>query len=241
MTEEPRIPGTANDLLAGLTPARYRRLASGLERVELRFGQVLHKAGGLPRHVYFPGDSLVSLVAEAGGGELEVGLVGKEGVVGAALALGHAASPVRALVQGEGGAMRMSSRRFALELGRDRELKRAIDRSIYVAMATAMQIAACNNRHLLAPRLARWLLMVRDRLGRDEFRMTQEFLALMLGVRRAGVSVAAGVLQRRKLIAYSRGNVRILDPQGLGAAACACYKVIRKLERAAAARRRPRG
>lgn len=206
-------------------------MASGLEPVELRFGQVLHTPGRAPSHVYFPDGSLVSLIAAAGGSQLEVGLVGKEGMVGVALALGQAASPVRALVQGAGSAMRMSARRFSRELGRDRELKRAIDRCIHVALATAMQIAACNNRHLLPARLARWLLMVRDRVGRDEFRMTQEFLAVMLGVRRAGVSVAAAALQRRRLIRYTRGTVTIVDARGLRAAACGCYAVIRKLER----------
>lgn len=170
-------------------------------------------------------------MAVAGGSELEVGLIGKESMVGIPLALGQTASPVRALVQGSGSAMRMSTRRFARELARNGELKRGIDRSAYLAMTTAMQIAACNNKHLLAARLARWLLMVRDRLGRDEFRMTQEFLAVMLGVRRAGVTAAAVALQGRKLIGYSRGNVRILDPTGLRAAACPCYAVIRRLEK----------
>ena len=225
-----RLLDVPNDLLAALTPTRYRQLAAGLEAVNLRFGEILHEPGRVPSHVYFPGDSLVSLVAAAGGAQLEVGLVGKEGMVGVALALGQGGSPVRALVQGEGSAMRMSARRFRRELGRSRELKRAIDRSVHVAMATAMQIAACNNRHLLSARFARWLLMVRDRLGRDEFRMTQEFLALMLGVRRSGVSVAAGALQRRRLIRYSRGNVTLVNPRKLRALACGCYEVIRKLE-----------
>ena len=152
-------------------------------------------------------------------------------MVGIPVALGQAESPVRALVQGEGSAMRMSTARFIQEIRRDGELRRQIDRCTYVAMTTAMQIAACNNRHVLAARLARWLLMVRDRLGRDEFRMTQEFLSVMLGVRRAGVTEAAGALQRRRLIRYSRGKVMILEPEALRAAACACYNVIRKLER----------
>jgi CRP-like cAMP-binding protein len=152
-------------------------------------------------------------------------------MLGVPLALGQPRSPVRALVQGEGSAMRMGAARFTQELKRNGELRKEIDRCAYVAMTTAMQIAACNNRHLLASRLARWLLMVRDRLGRDEFRMTQEFLAVMLGVRRAGVTEAAGALQRRKLIRYVRGKVEILRPDGLQAAACSCYEVIRKLER----------
>jgi CRP-like cAMP-binding protein len=180
--------------------------------------------------VYFPNDSLISLLVDTGAGELEVGMVGNEGMLGIALALGQQASPVRALVQGEGSAMRMSASAFKRALARNGELRREIDRCTYVAMTTAMRIAACNNKHVLSSRLARWLLMVRDRLGRTEFRMTQEFLAAMLGVRRAGVTDAAGALQRRKLIGYSRGNVRILNARGLADAACSCYRVIRRVE-----------
>jgi CRP-like cAMP-binding protein len=218
-------------LLAALAPNRYRQLERGLEKVELQFGQILHEPGRPPRYVYFPTDSLISLIVANGGSALEVGLVGKESMVGIPLALGQPASPVRALVQGEGSAMRMSADRFTKELERNGGLKREIDRCTYVAMTTAMQIAYCNNRHVLASRLARWLLMVRDRLGRDQFRMTQEFLAVMLGVRRAGVTGAAGALQRRRLIRYSRGKVTILQPDALRAAACSCYTVIRKLEK----------
>jgi CRP-like cAMP-binding protein len=152
-------------------------------------------------------------------------------MVGIPLALGQASSPVQALVQGEGSALRMRARRFTQEVKRGGELRKEIDRCTYVALTTAMQIAACNNKHLLAPRLARWLLMVRDRLGRDDFRMTQEFLAVMLGVRRAGVTDAAGALQRRGLIRYSRGMVKVLEPAGLRAAACSCYSRIQQLEK----------
>ena len=206
-------------------------MQSGLESVELQLGQVLHEPGRAPSHVYFPTNCLVSLLVGTGAGELEVGLVGRESMVGLPLALGHPTSPVRALVQGEGSAMRMKASRFTKELKRNGAFQGEIDRCTYVAMTTAMQIAACNNRHVLAARLARWLLMVRDRLLRDDFRMTQEFLAVMLGVRRAGVTEAAGALQRRKLIHYVRGTVTILDPEGLRAAACSCYRVIRSLER----------
>lgn len=174
----------------------------------------------------------MSLLVGAGGGELEVGLVGREGMVGIPLALGQAESPVRALVQGEGSALRMRAARFVQELKRDGDFKKHIDRCTYVAMTTAMQIAACNNKHVLAARLARWLLMVRDRLGRDEFRITHQLLAVMLGVRRAGVTDAAGALQSRGLIRYVRGKVELLQADALRGAACSCYKVIRKLETA---------
>jgi CRP-like cAMP-binding protein len=157
-------------------------------------------------------------------------MVGKEGMVGIPLALGRAASPVRVLVQGGGSALRMSGTRLARELEKNGGLKQQVDRCVYVSMMTAMQIAACNQSHVLGQRLARWLLMVRDRVGSSEFRLTQDFLARMLGVRRAGVNDAAGNLQRRGLITYSRGKIRILNLEGVRQASCACYEVIRKLE-----------
>lgn len=194
---------------------------------------MLYSPGGASQHVYFPNDCMVSLLAVAErGSALEVGLVGAEGMVGVALALGISKSPVKALVQGAGSAMRMGAAPFGRELERNRPLRRAVDRCAYVAMATAMQIAACNNQHLLEARLARWLLMTRDRVAADRFRFTQEFIALMLGVRRAGVNAAAGALQRRNLIRYSRGTMQILDRKRLLEAACSCYEAIRNLENA---------
>jgi len=182
-------------------------------------------------HVYFPNDCTVSLVALADlSSGLEVGLVGREGMVGISLALGVSTSPVRALVQGAGSAMRMTSARFGKELKRNRPLQRELDRCAHVAMATAMQTAVCNKAHLLEARLARWLLMTHDRAASDSFHCTQESIALMLGVRRVGVTKAAGDLQRRKLIRYSRGTIQILDRARLRAASCSCYDVIRKLE-----------
>jgi CRP-like cAMP-binding protein len=199
--------------------------------VDLPLGQVLYQPRTTSRHVYFPNDCTVSLVAIADRSSgLEVGLVGREGMVGIASALGVSTSPVRALVQGAGSAMRMTSARFGRELKHNRPLQRELDRCAYVAMATAMQIAVCNNEHLLEARLARWLLMTRDRAGSDKFRSTQESIALMLGVRRVGVTTAASALQQRKLIRYSRGTMHILDSAGLLAVSCSCYEVIRKLE-----------
>ena len=227
----PRRP--ANRLLAALPPRTYRRMSGACEHVSLEFGQVLCEPGDALRHVYFPLDSLISLLAAVDNGEaLEVGLVGREGVAGMALALGNRTSPVRELVQGAGKALRMPARRFVEELVNTPTLRRLVDRCVFVAMSTAMQIAACNKSHLLEARLARWLLMVRDRLGRSEFYLTQDFLARMLGVRRAGVNEAAGALQRRRLIDYSRGKVRLLDAKALRPAACSCYEVIRRLEKA---------
>lgn len=209
-------------------------MQGSLEQVDLEFGQLLHERGAELRHVYFPNDSLISLLAMVEDGDaLEVGLVGRNDMFGVALALGYPSSPVRALVQVAGSAMRMSARRFIAELERNPRLQRLVDRCAFVAMATAMQIAACNKAHVLEARLARWLLMVRDRLGRGEFPLTQQFLARMLGVRRAGVAEAASALQQRGLIRYSRGKVGILKPARLRAVACSCYGVIRKLEQGA--------
>jgi len=182
--------------------------------------------------VYFPGSCMVSLVAVADRtSALEVGLVGKEGMVGIPLALGIPTSPVKALVQGAGSAMRMTSARFDRELKRNRPLQRALHRCAYIAMATAMQTAVCNKAHTLEARLARWLLMAGDRAASDKFQCTQEAIALMIGVRRVGVTNAASGLQRRKLIRYSRGAMQILDRPGLLAVSCSCYEVIRTLER----------
>jgi CRP-like cAMP-binding protein len=222
---------TANRLLAALPPAAYRRMSSDLQRVKLSFGQVLYEPGKAIREVYFPNDCMISMVVVVqDGAGVEVGLVGRESTIGYLVALGAANSPVRVLVQGEGTAMRMRADRFVKELERNRPLQKQLKRCTYISMATAMQIAACNKTHLLESRLARWLLMVRDRLSSDEFTLTQEFLAQMLGVRRAGVTAAASALQRRQLIYYRRGKIRIVKPNALREAACTCYEVIRKLE-----------
>lgn len=223
----------ANRVLAALPAKANRRFLSAMTRVDLPLGQVLHQPGTTSRYVYFPNDCTVSIVAVADGSSaVEVGLVGREGMVGLPLAFGVSSSPVRALVQGAGSAMRTTSARFGRELKQNRSLQRELGRCAYIAMVTAMQSAVCNNAHMLEARLARWLLMTRDRAASDSFQCTQEAIALMLGVRRAGVTNAASGLQRRKLISYSRGAMQILDPAGLLAVSCSCYEVIRKLESA---------
>jgi CRP-like cAMP-binding protein len=217
----------ANSLLAALPGENYRRLSSGLEPVELEFGDVLYEAGQEIRHVYFPGNSLVSLLTVVDQRmALEVGMVGHEGMVGVPLALGAQVSPVRALVQGAGTAMRMESARFRREIRRSPQLQQGVHRYANTLMAQVSQTAACNRFHVIGARLARWLLMTRDRVGSGEFRLTQEFLSHMLGVRRVGVTQAARTLQARKLIDYNRGNIRILDDKGLEAAACECYALV---------------
>lgn len=213
-----------NSLLAALPGKSYRRLLSGLEPVVLKFGDVLYEPGRKIRYVYFPGDSLVSLLTLVDGRmALEVGMVGREGMVGLPLALGAEVSPVRALVQGAGTALRMESARFAREIRNSPRLQQGVHRYANSLMTQVSQTAACNRFHVVVARLARWLLMTRDRVRSEEFRLTHEFLAHMLGVRRAGVTAAARTLQARKLIAYSRGKIRILDDRGLEAAACDCY------------------
>ena len=217
-----------NSLLAALPRKDYVRLLSGLVPVDLAFGDVLYEPGKPIRDVYFPGQSLVSLLTLVEGHlALEVGLVGRDGMVGIPLALGIDASPVRALVQGGGPALRMNAARFRKELGKNPPLQRELYRYVHALMAQISKTAGCNRFHVVQSRLARWLLMTRDRVRSGEFRMTHQFLSHMLGVRRVGVTEAASALQRRKLIEYTRGSIRILDHRGLQDAACACYERIK--------------
>jgi CRP-like cAMP-binding protein len=217
--------GAANRLLAALPTKDYARLLSGLEPVTLTYGEVLHEPGNAIEHVYFPLDCLVSLLTIVEGRQaLEVALVGREGIVGSRLAFGIAVSSVRAVVQGTGTALRVESARFLQELRRSPALQQALFDFTDMLMSQITQTAACNTFHVLEARLARWLLMTRERLSSGEFSLTQNFLADMLGVRRVGVSVAAGALRRRKLIHYQRGHITILDQQGLEAASCSCYR-----------------
>ncbi|MGH8660922.1 MAG: Crp/Fnr family transcriptional regulator, partial [Burkholderiales bacterium] len=198
----------ANSLLAALPRRDYLRLLAGLEPVALTFGEVLYEPGQPIRHVYFPNDSVVSLLTLVDGRlALEVGLVGREGMVGIPLALGVGVTSVRALVQGAGTAMRMEAARFRRVFPRCAPLQRVLHHYAHVLMAQVTQTAACNRFHVVEARLARWLLMTRDRVRSPQFRLTQEFLAHMLGVRRVGVTNAAGALQRRNLISYRRGNI----------------------------------
>jgi CRP-like cAMP-binding protein len=214
-----------NRLLAALPRKDYLRLLGKLEPVNLAFGEILYQPGDTIQHVYFPGISLVSLLTMVDERlALEVGVVGCEGMVGLPIALGFSVSPVRALVQGAGMAMRMHSTHFLRELRQSLALQRALYRFTHTLMAQVAQTAACNRFHVVEERLARWLLMTRDRVQSSDFQLTQEFLSHMLGVRRVGVTKAAGRLQRRKLIEYSRGNIRIVDPAGLEAVSCSCYR-----------------
>ena len=214
-----------NRLLAALPSKDYAQLASGLEPVTITHGEVLHEPGEPMREVYFPSNCLVSLLTVVEDHRaLEVGLVGREGMIGARLALGAATSSVRALVQGTGTAMRMNAKRFLREFRRSQALQRVLLQFTDKLMVQVSQTAACNHFHLVESRLARSLLMTAERMRSAEFHLTHEFLAEMLGVRRVGVTMAASALQHRGFIRYRRGNIIILDQQGLESACCPCYR-----------------
>lgn len=216
--------GRENHLLARLPNLERRRLLAHCEPVELSFGERLCEQGERIRHVYFPTGGFISLVSSIGRRpRLEVGLVGTEGMLGVSLLVGVNDAPLRALVQGAGSALRIEAGEFSRVLTRSPVLRQALTRYLYVLMNQLAQMAACTRFHVVEARLARWLLMTRDRAHSDEFYLTQEFLAYMLGVRRVGITRAAGALQRRKLIHYSRGKMSVLDGRGLERASCECY------------------
>lgn len=224
-----RVP-IANSLLAALPHKDYQRLLQNLEQVTLTFGDTIYEPRTVIKHVYFPSDSLISLLTLVEGHlALEVGLIGREGMLGVSLALGINTSPVRALVQGSGTALRMKSTHFLQEFKDSVTMQREIYLYTHALMAQVTQTAACNRFHVVESRLARWLLMTRDRVRTDEFRLTQEFLAHMLGVRRVGVTKAASALQKQKLISYSRGNIKIIDLKNLEAASCPCYEIVKDM------------
>lgn len=221
-----------NRLLAALPYRASRRLAPYFEEVPLEFGQVLHESGSRIRHVYFPLDGVVSLLTVAGPGKAaEVCIVGNEGIVGGSAALGIDVSYFRAVVQGDGTAVRIPFSRLHDECKACGPWFRDLYRSTHALMNQAAQTAACNRFHNVEERLARWLMATRDRVHSNHFKLTHEFLSKMLGVRRVGVTEAAASLQKRKLISYSRGNIQVLDPSGLEACACECYGSIKDMYR----------
>ena len=225
---------TSNQLLAALPSADFERLAPMLELVQVDVGDVLFEPRDPIRAIYFPHDSLVSLLGVAEGRmTLEVGLVGREGMLGATVALGHDTAQVRAVVQRSGSASRMDSALFRAEFANNPALQRVLYRYTDTLLAQAIQIAVCSRFHVLEARLARSLLVTRDRLQSDKFHLTHEFLAHALGVRRVGVTKAASALQQQGLIIYSRGNIEILDVDGLAAASCKCYEIVKEAGEAA--------
>lgn len=214
-----------NNHLIEMLPRKERiDFLSICEPFVLGLSETLFEAGAPTKHVYFPIDGFVSLLAVVDDASLlEVGMVGREGMLGIHVALGALRSPLGALVQGPGTAWRVPVGPFKKELERSAALRRGLNRYVAVLMSQLASSAACARYHLIGPRLARWLLMSQDRAQSGRFFMTQEFLSYMLGVRRVGVTSAASKLQQRGLIEYHRGEMKVLDRAGLEAEACSCY------------------
>jgi CRP-like cAMP-binding protein len=218
-----RPESQANRLLDTLTRAEREDSAGEREMVSLDFGQVLHEARTPIKHVYFPTGCVISLLTHVTGHPaVAVSMVGREGIVG----LSVARHVTAAIVQGSGTAVRMTARAYGEHLLSSPTLKKGVLRYVDALFSQITQTAACNTFHPLETRLSRWLMMTRDRSRSAQLELTQEFLAQMLGVRRVGITVAAGNLQRRGIIAYSRGRIAILDEARLASAACECYAVL---------------
>lgn len=218
-----------NYLLQALPRSDLGRMLTACDTVELGAAEVLYSPGERLRDVFFPVSGFISLIMHVDdASSLEVGLVGNEGMFGIPLVLGVDVSPVRAVVQGAGSALRMDAAHFRRELERSQSLRCEIGRYVCVCLAQLAQTSACTRFHVVEARLARWLLMTQDRARANTFHVTQELLALALGVRRVGVTKAATSLQQRSLISYRRGNITVLDRQGLKAASCGCYLADRK-------------
>jgi CRP-like cAMP-binding protein len=221
-------PRDQNRILASLSAADHRRILVSLEPVTLRRREPLYEPGEPVTHVFFPRTAVASIVTRmAEGGTIEVATIGNEGVVGLHVLFGNGNFPMDIFVQIPGEAARMDVRAFRRELASGGGLAVPVSRYAQALFVQVGQTAACNRVHSIEQRCARWLLMSHDRVLGDRISLTQEFLAEMLGVRRAGVTAAAGSLRKRKLIAYRRGEIRILDRKGLEHAACECYRFIR--------------
>lgn len=216
--------------LLELLPRKDRlRLLAACEPVQLALSDILCEPGQPVRHVYFPTDGFISLVTLVEGSPgVEVGMVGREGMLGAQLALGVGVAPWRAVVQGQGSAWRLTTAMFKRELALSPQLRRGLNHYLYVLMAQHAASAGCLRFHLIGQRLARWLLMSQDRAHSESFHVTHEFLAYMLGMRRVGVTAAASAMQKEGLIEYHRGELTVLNRKGLEAAACGCYAADRQ-------------
>jgi CRP-like cAMP-binding protein len=224
---EPEEP-TRNQLLAALSPESYKRLQPNLESVSLAAGEVLYEAHNALSHVYFPTSAIVSLLyIMENGSTAEMGVVGRDGVVGIAVFMGGDTTPNRAVVQIAGDAARLELKQFRDELKRTNELHRLLLLYTQALLTQMSHAAVCNQLHSVEQRLCRSLLLCHDRHESNEFFMTQELIANVLGVRREAVSVAAHRLQEARLIRYKRGRVTVVDRVGLEFAACECYRVVR--------------
>lgn len=218
---------SANRLLSSLPPEDYRRIEPLLEAMPLQLKHILYKPGDIVDHVYFPGGGFVSVVTVlANGGMVEVATIGNEGIVGvSAMAAGYR-EPTLTMVQMETDVcQRMPAAAFRREIDRHGALHDIVSRYAQTLIGVTMQSTACNATHRIEQRLARWLLTAHDRVGKDQFPLTQEFLAMMLGAARPTVTIVAGTLQRAGLITYRRGLISILNREQLEEASCECYRV----------------
>ena len=216
-----------NELLAALPVKTYRRLLPRLEQIDLVFGERLYSPGDTFTHAYFPESGIISVLAVVDNDSmLEVAIVGADGMVGLPVYLGVKVADNRAIVQGDGHALRMTVADFEKECESSEDLSRIMRAFTYTIVKQIARSAVCNRFHGIESRLARWLLMTQDRMRSSEFKITQEFLSYMLGVRREAVNKAATGLQRQQIISYVRGNMSILDRQGLESLVCNCYGFI---------------
>jgi CRP-like cAMP-binding protein len=221
-------PLSENRLLASLNTEEYEELAPHLELVSFPLNEILFRPDDFLQHVYFPTTSIISLLTDLSDGSgMEVGLVGREGMVGVSAILGGSETKV-ATVQAQGEALRLQSRKLREEFRRGAAFQSVLLRYTHALMTQISQSVVCNARHPIEGRLARWLLMYQDRLERDEFMLTHEFMAHMLGVRRASVSEVANKLQDRGFVSYQHGRFKILDRKGLEEFACECYPIVKE-------------
>jgi CRP-like cAMP-binding protein len=217
-----------NRLLATLPAADFKRLQPHLELVPMPLGTVVYENGGISKFAYFPTDSIVSLLhVMENGDSAEIAMVGNDGVVGIALFMGGATMPSRAVVQGGGHAWRMPAEILKTEFKRAGPMQYLLLRYTQALITQMAQTAACYRHHTIDQQLCRWLLLSLDRLANNEIRMTQELIANMLGVRREGVTAAAGRLQSAGTIQYSRGHIQVLNRANLKRSACECYEVVK--------------
>ena len=227
MSPESREP-VGNWLLDALPDAEYERLLEDLQPVVFSLGDVIYESGGPMDYVYFPTTAHVSLLyTMVNGSTAEMGLVGNEGVVGVTLFMGGQTTPNRAVIQGSGKALKLKANAMQYEFSRGGDFQHLLLRYTLSLITQISQTAVCNRLHSVEQRLCRWLLMTHDRTHSDELQMTQEFISNMLGVRREGVTHAAGGLQQLGLIRYVRGHIRIVDRAALEAHACECYAVVK--------------
>lgn len=218
-----------NQLLAALTPEDKARLAKKLELVALPLGSVLYESGDVQHHIYFPIDAIVSLLyVLKDGASAEIAVVGHDGAVGIALVMGGVSTTNRAIVQSAGSAYRMTQRHISEELALHGDMMHILLRYTQALITQMAQTAVCNRHHSVDQQLCRWLLLSLDRVDSDTLEMTQELIANMLGVRREGVTEAAGKLQKLGFIRYSRGTINVLDRQGLERLSCECYEVVKR-------------